>query len=140
MNEPDCRMPNFALRGDRLALRPQHCSDRRGACTFVGSPCIAARCAMTSVRFSTRALIRVGTEAQVEVLGSVDPGSPNPRRNTSKLGFEPWLSGDKVETCLRFVSTQSPLLGGFIEKVDTRRRQGGYMSPPPYYRSSIASW
>jgi|WetSurMetagenome_2_1015567.scaffolds.fasta_scaffold248922_3 hypothetical protein len=70
----------------------------------------------------------VGTEALMEILGSVEPSSPNPRRNTSKEFFDVLRRGDKVDTCLRFVSSLSPLLGKFLKKVDTKWRQRGYMS------------
>jgi hypothetical protein len=65
----------------------------------------------------------------MEILGSVEPSSPNPRRNTSKEFFDVLRRGDKVDTCLRFVSSLSPLLGKFSKQVDTKWRQKGYMSP-----------
>jgi hypothetical protein len=53
----------------------------------------------------------------------------DPRRNTSKDFFETSSSGDKAETCIRFVSSLSPLFVVFIGEVDTKRRQGGDMFP-----------
>jgi hypothetical protein len=70
--------------------------------------------------------------------GSSRIGSlPNPRRNTSKEIFERFSSGDKLDTCIRFVSTLSPLFRAFIIEVDTQRIQGGYMSPLADSLSSI---
>jgi hypothetical protein len=74
-------------------------------------------------------LIRIRTGALMEVLGSVERCSPDPRRNTSKEFFEASPSGDKAETCILIVSTLSPLLVVFVWEVDTKRRQGGDMSP-----------
>jgi hypothetical protein len=74
-------------------------------------------------------LIRVRGKAHMEVLGSFEPSSLNPRRNTSKSFFEALRSGDPVETCLRFVSSLSPLFSCFIGEVDTKLRQGGDMNP-----------
>ena len=61
----------------------------------------------------------------------------NPRRNTSKEFFETLPRGDRADTCLRFVSSLSPLNRKNQGKVDTQWRQGGYMSPLSYYLSSI---
>jgi hypothetical protein len=74
-------------------------------------------------------LIRVARRGVLEILGLEEPGSPNPRRNTSKEFFEPPPSGDKAETCIRFVSTLSPLFIVLTREVDTKWRQGGDMSP-----------
>ncbi len=90
---------------------------------------IAAHRCQSNGRCPTRALIRVDTEALLEVLGSVDPRSPNPRRNTSNGSVEGLRSGDKAATCFLFVSTLSPLLGAYPQKADTKRKQGGYVSP-----------
>jgi len=62
----------------------------------------------------------------MEVLGSFEHGSHNPRRNTSKSFFETFKGGDRAETCLRLISSLSPLTPVFIEGVDTNRRQSGY--------------
>ena len=51
----------------------------------------------------------VGTEALMEILGSVEPSSPNPRRNTSKEFFDVLRTGNKVEIRFRFVSSSFPL-------------------------------
>ncbi len=82
---------------------------------------------------------RIGREALLEVLGLVDPRSPDLRRNTSTLRCESFRSGDKVDPWLRFVSTLAPLVGEFIEEVDPKRRQSGSMSPLPHYLSAIES-
>jgi hypothetical protein len=74
-------------------------------------------------------LIRVRPKNLMEVLGSVERCSPDPRRNTSKDFFETSSSGDKAETCIRFVSALSPLFAVLIGEVDTKRRQGGDMFP-----------
>jgi hypothetical protein len=50
----------------------------------------------------------VGTEALMEILGPVEPSSPNPRRNTSKDFFDVLRSGDKVATCCKFVADLLP--------------------------------
>jgi len=49
--------------------------------------------------------MQIPPEALMEVLGSVERCSPDPRRNTSKKVFEVLRSGDEVDTCLRSVST-----------------------------------
>ncbi len=72
-------------------------------------------------------LIRIAARGVMEILGLVEPGSPNPRRNTSKEFFEVLLSGYKAETCIRFVSALSPLLtrtffgSGYKEETRWRR-------------------
>ena len=73
----------------------------------------------------------------MEILGSAERCPPDPRRNTSKGFFETSSSGDKAETCILFVSTLSPLLVVFIGEVDTKRRQGGDVSPLPDDQSLI---
>lgn len=75
-------------------------------------------------------LIWFGPRVLMEVLGSVEPSSPNPRRNTSKDFFEALGSGGKVDTCLRFVSTLSPLLVGSGGKVETRWRHASIRRDP----------
>jgi hypothetical protein len=80
---------------------------------------------------------RVAINVVMEILGSGAKDSPDPRRNTSKEFFETSPSGDKAETCIRFVSTLSPLLVVFMGEVDTKRRQGGDMSPLSEDLSSI---
>jgi hypothetical protein len=45
----------------------------------------------------------------MEILGSVEPSSPNPRRNTSKEFFDVLRSGDIVATCCKFVAELLPL-------------------------------
>ena len=78
----------------------------------------------------------IAKRAQLEILGLVPS---NPRRNTSKEIFESLRSGDKVETCIRSVSSLYPLFWENWEEVDTKRRQSGYMSPLSYYLSLINS-
>jgi hypothetical protein len=56
------------------------------------------------------AFILIATRGLLEILGSVEPSSPNPRRNTSKEYFEAHQSGDEADTCCRSVSTLSPFL------------------------------
>lgn len=63
--------------------------------------------------------IYVGTEALMEILGSVEPSSPNPRRNTSKDFFEALRSGDNVATCCRFVADLLPLSPVFLTQAAT---------------------
>ena len=82
-------------------------------------------------------LIRIRTKVLMEVLGSLERCSPDPRRNTSKDFFEASPSGDKAETCIRFVSSLSPLFAVFTQEVDTKRRQGGDMFPLTNDLSSI---
>jgi hypothetical protein len=79
-------------------------------------------------------LIGIGTEALRENLGLVPS---NPRHNTSIENIELSWSGDKVDTCCRFVSALSPLSPEIPEEVDTEWRQTGYMSPLSNYLSSI---
>ena len=59
-------------------------------------------------------LIWIAERGVMEVLGTVEPSSPEARRNTSKLRFESPLSGNEVETRFRsvssFVSTLFPLV------------------------------
>ena len=55
-------------------------------------------------------LIRIETGALMEVLGSVEHSSPDPRRNTSKDFFEAPPSGNKETTCCCFVAGLLPLL------------------------------
>jgi hypothetical protein len=61
------------------------------------------------LRQSMHRLIRIGTEALMEILGSVEPSSPNPRRNTSNDFFEALRIGNIVEIRFRFVSSSFPL-------------------------------
>jgi hypothetical protein len=49
-------------------------------------------------------LFRVATRGVREILGSVEPSSPNPRRNTSKDFFEVLRRGNKTATCCSFVA------------------------------------
>jgi len=76
-----------------------------------------------------RRSIRLAGRGVMEVLGSFEPSSLNPRRNTSKSCFEPFRSGDKAETCFRFVSALSPLFVEFVAEVDTKRKRSGNMFP-----------
>ena len=66
-----------------------------------------------------RSLIQFGPGALLEVLGSVERSSPDPRRNTSKEFFEAFRIGDKAETCYCFVSSPSPLFVGFMRQVES---------------------
>ena len=52
-----------------------------------------------------RRLTRIRTMALLEVLGSVERCSPDPRRNTSKEFFEAFWSGKKAEISFLFIST-----------------------------------
>ena len=65
----------------------------------------------------------------MDILGLVEPSSPDrdaiPRRDPSS----PRGSGDKAETCLHFVSALYPLFGAFIPKVETEWKQSGYKQP-----------
>jgi hypothetical protein len=60
----------------------------------------------------------------MEVLGSVDRGSPNPRRNTSNETFELSGSGNKAATCCRFVAALLPLSVAAISQEATKQQQG----------------
>jgi len=120
--------------------RPSGDAGRDGPRTLLKASGITAHRCQSSVRCSTHALIRVGTKALVEVLGLVDQWSPNPRRNTSNETVEVLRSGDKEETCFRLVSTLSPLLGAYPQKADTKRKQGGYMSPLSNDLTSTFCW
>jgi hypothetical protein len=46
--------------------------------------------------------IQVRIHLVLKVLGTVEPSSPEPRRNTSKSFFEISVSGDKADTSLQF--------------------------------------
>jgi hypothetical protein len=59
---------------------------------------------------------KIPPDALMEVLGSVEPSSPNPRRNTSKSFFEESVSGDKADSCFLFVATLSLPLSIFAGK------------------------
>jgi hypothetical protein len=63
-------------------------------------------------------LIRIRTGALMEVLGSLERCSPDPRRNTSKDFFEASLSGNKEETRFHFISTSE----GFCVEVEIKRK------------------
>ena len=65
-------------------------------------------------------LMQFGAKTLLEVLGSVERCSPDPRRNTSKEFFEAFRIGDKADTCYRFVSSPSPLFVGFMRQVETK--------------------
>jgi hypothetical protein len=58
----------------------------------------------------------------MEVLGSGERGSPNPRRNTSKDFFEGPPSGNKVATCCCFVAGLLPLLFMIFGQEATNRQ------------------
>ncbi len=82
----------------------------------------------------------------LEVLGSVEHFSTDPRGNTSKTFFEALRSGDKADTCLHFVSSLSPLFVDFIGEVDTKRIQNKdeiaalrHRRPPVSYAGSPSS-
>lgn len=60
----------------------------------------------------------------MEVLGSVEHGSSEPRRNTSKRLFESAQSGNKAATCCRFVATLLPLSVAAINPEATKQQQG----------------
>lgn len=82
-------------------------------------------------------LILIATRGAMEILGLLEPSSPNPRRNTSNDFFEVLRGGDKVDTCPLFVSTLSPLFVQFAAKVDTKGRQSGHTSIPSNDLSTI---
>ncbi len=54
-------------------------------------------------------LILIGREALMEILGLLEPCSPNPRRNTSKSIFEVSRGGNNAETCCHIVASSLPL-------------------------------
>lgn len=60
----------------------------------------------------------------MEVLGTVERSSSDPRRNTSKRFIETWASGDngdKEDPCLRFVSALGRVHHGSGDREDTKR-------------------
>jgi hypothetical protein len=61
-------------------------------------------------------VIRIRGKALMEILGSVEPSSPNPRRNTSKSFFEALQRGDKT-------GDMSPLCRLFSSSPANNRRQ-----------------
>ena len=69
-------------------------------------------------------LIRVRPKSLMEVLGSGERCSPDPRRNTSKGFFEADGSGNKAATCCRFVSALvaacCQFVSSSIAKVETK--------------------
>jgi len=69
-------------------------------------------------------LIRVGPKRLVEVLGSAERRSSNPRRNTSKVFFEALRSGNKAETYFRSISTCCGFGAGSGKKVERPFRLG----------------
>jgi hypothetical protein len=138
MNAPASRTHYVALRESPWSLTLQH--GQRCECGLVCPSGISSLRASFDVGLLARALIRVDTEAPLEVLGLVDQWSPNPRRNTSNETVEVLRSGDKEETCFRLVSTLSPLLGAYPQKADTKRKQGGYMSPLSNDLTSTFCW
>jgi hypothetical protein len=76
-------------------------------------------------------LIRVARRGVLEILGLEEPGSPNPRRNTSNEMFEALTSGNKAETCIRlfplcirFVSASTHIHPTSGNKQETR---GSYL-------------
>ena len=64
-------------------------------------------------------LIRIRTKVLMEVLGSLERCSPDPRRNTSKDFFEASLSGNKEETRFHFISTSEGFCVGSGNKAET---------------------
>ena len=81
-------------------------------------------------------LMQFGAKTLLEVLGSVERCSPDPRRNTSKEFFEKFRSGDEVETSLRLVSAPSPLCLRSTEEVTKSRDKADTLSS---YERSIFS-
>ena len=63
--------------------------------------------------------ICIAKRGVMEILGSVEPSSPNPRRNTSKEFFDVLRSGDKVATCCRFVADLLPLSTNILNQAAT---------------------
>jgi hypothetical protein len=76
-----------------------------GARALAISVRISVHCPYSSAGLWTPALIRVGTEAPMEVLGLGDPRPPNPRRNTSNGAVEE----KGVEIKRKLVSALFPL-------------------------------
>jgi len=60
-------------------------------------------------------LIRIDRMALMEVLGSVERCSPDPRRNTSKTFFEASRSGNKAATCCSSVATLFHLVATLLQ-------------------------
>lgn len=82
-------------------------------------------------------LIRIATRGVMEILG-LDPYQSETQY--PKVFFETLRSGDKVDACLRLVSSLSPLFMENRVEVDTRWRRSGYMSPLSKYLSIINGW
>jgi hypothetical protein len=79
-----------------------------------------------------RSLIQFGAGALLEVLGSVERSSPDPRRNTSKEFFETFRSGNKAEIFFLFISTLFPLLV-VLDGVEGRKRKDISASKPSIF-------
>ena len=62
-----------------------------------------------------RSLIQFGPGALLEVLGSVERSSPDPRRNTSKEFFETFGSRNKATTCCSFVTALERLADTLLQ-------------------------
>ena len=62
-----------------------------------------------------RSLIQFGPGALLEVLGSVERSSPDPRRNTSKTFFEAFGSRNKATTCCSFVTALERLADTLLQ-------------------------
>jgi hypothetical protein len=65
----------------------------------------------------------------MEILGSSEQSSPDPRGNTSKTFFEPLPRGNKVETRFRLVSTLYPLCCHFPTRFSPEWKQSGNTFP-----------
>ena len=74
----------------------------------------------------------------MEVLGSGEPGSPDPRRNTSKSFFEAARRGNKAATCCCFVAALLPLLAIVLGQEATNRQH--VASSEPYIFNEDADY
>ncbi len=74
-------------------------------------------------------LIRVAPRGVLEVLRSVDPRSPDLRRNTSPLRCESLRGGNRAATCCRLVAALLPLLPVEIDQVATNRQHVAAFNP-----------
>jgi hypothetical protein len=60
-------------------------------------------------------LMQFGAKTLLEVLGSVERSSPDPRRNTSKTFFEAFGSRNKATTCCSFVTALERLADTLLQ-------------------------
>ncbi len=81
-------------------------------------------------------VIRVAERGVMEILGLVEPDSPNPRRNTSKNSFEVLQNGNREATRCRLVAVSLPLCCRFHSRSAGKRQQSGNMLPAQNQLSS----